>query len=133
MSVGPCRCRQLDNGIYEIVLLERSPAAVDVWVDYLQQVALATLPETVPLFLVDMSVGNPPLDYVFSRHQKLVEAVTMKQWIRTRSAYLYTSSLLLEISRRMVNSAPGNANRRRLRLFPQEERAAAIAWLLDPG
>lgn len=127
-----CLYRQLENGIAEFVFVESSNAAVDEWIEWLNNAPPhpTNVQNGVDRILFDTRQSGPlPMYYAFKRlNEWRQKSTTYDQSRPNRTAQLYKSnSFYVTMAKNLLKVFPfPNA---RMEYF-HENRDAAIAWLL---
>jgi len=128
-SVNTHRCvhNVLDNGVHEFVFSDASRAAFDEFLANLEQVAEARQPDERVCLLLDWrQSGIPPLQYAFQRVREYLQKHPSEGDGRT--AIVYDYGALVSLMQSFVRLLDSDS---RTRLFPADQHAAAIAWLLE--
>jgi hypothetical protein len=113
-----------DNGIHEFVIHEISRPAVDEFIAAMQQMALSRPGVGFPV-LVDSRVGILPLSYLLRQARELVEKTPHPQ-NNSRLVLILNPNVLMNTIELFMRIMPAT----KIRFFPPEKYAEAVAWLL---
>jgi hypothetical protein len=122
-----CLYDQLDNGIHEYVIRHPTRAAVDEWFQHAERVYENAAPDIVLRHLVDSRSGSVPLAYAFQVAQAFFRVHKTRP--SARIALLNDEGSISSLVSSFTSLLPTD-RRERVRMFTEEQRDMAIAWLL---
>jgi len=125
--------KQLDNGIFEFVLLNNSRVAADDFFEVIARfhkaVEAGQVHETHTAFLIELrQAGMPNVAYMTNRYRANM-TLYQQQLPPARVAYVYTSGFVFSMVSALLSLAARQHDFQQ-RSFPISERQAAEDWLL---
>ncbi|MDX1995036.1 MAG: hypothetical protein SF029_21830 [bacterium] len=128
MQTAPCEYRLLENGIHLFILNHSTRAASEFLLDQFYQVVLATSPDVLIRYIVDVhGVNNSPIRQTLERAQALNRQMTERAV--TRGAYLHSNRAMAIIAEGLIRLIIHGSNDR-LKFFHVSEFVQAVAWVL---
>lgn len=125
-----CQYTPLGNGVHKFIFADPSPAAVDEWIEHLEDLYAHSLPGETMCFLVDScEVATQPLAYVTQRAREI--NMRYPQRPGTRTAFLYKTNFLASLARTFIIML-SRVGLDKVQFFPGSNREDdALAWLLS--
>lgn len=124
-----CQYRVLANGVHEFIMQESSRAAVDDFIDALEEMVTLIPPGTAAPMLLNSVVGIQPISYIFGRVRDLTRKYPPPPpGQRSKIAMMFKPNILIDTIDMMMRSFPNV----KVRFFKPDEREAALAWLIEP-
>lgn len=124
-----CTCKQLDNGIYDIVYTRSSHQTADEYLMHLDDLYTGKSPQDPTMrLMVDFSHSEIlPLNYMLPKIRQFI--MTHPYRPPTRNVYLINDNNYAHFLDTVVNML--RAPRDKVRYFKSSRRDEAIAWLLS--
>jgi hypothetical protein len=128
MQTAPCEYRLLNNGIHLFILNHSTRAASEFLLDLFHQVVLATPPDVLIRYIVDVrGVTNSPIRQTLERAHRLNRQ--MPERAITRGAHIHANRATAIIAEGLI-SLIIRGSKDRMKFFHVSEFEQAVSWVL---
>lgn len=117
----------LPNNVHQLTLLATTPDTVDAWMDWQTEIIKQTTPNQKVRLLIRQT-GMLPLNYTMQKAREFNAAHPERPVFIT--AFLHPPDVMVSLVTSMINAFTSRMSDR-VKFFPQDQREAALKWLLQ--